>query len=84
VKAAAMASFDTGLLTLHLPGGTEEYDKNIISDDRQCTIPRFQRDTSWIQATTTSAWANLLSKSQSNGQQDGIQQTISAYFSHQV
>jgi len=55
MKAAAMASFDMGLLTLHLSGGIEEYDKNVISDDRQRTTPRFQRDTSSIQATTTSA-----------------------------
>ena len=30
VKAAAMASFDIGLRTLHLPGGNEEYDKYTI------------------------------------------------------
>jgi hypothetical protein len=46
MKAAAKASFYIGLLTPHLPGGIEEYDKNIISDDRQCTTPRFQRDKS--------------------------------------
>jgi len=46
MTAAAVASFDIGLLTLHLSGGTDEYDKNIISDDRQCTTPRFQQDTS--------------------------------------
>jgi hypothetical protein len=42
VKAAAMAPFDIGLLTLHLSGGIEEYDKNIIIDDRQCSTLRYQ------------------------------------------
>ena len=54
-------------------------DKNIISDDRQSSTATFKQDTSQIQATITSAWATLLSKSQCNGQTDGIQQTISAY-----